>query len=70
MEYIQETKTNIDLEKKGSSANISETTTTSIDSNPIQEATTWKINDRGNVELVAQSPNVARINSDCPVSYR
>ncbi|MDJ0649218.1 MAG: filamentous hemagglutinin N-terminal domain-containing protein [Xenococcaceae cyanobacterium MO_188.B19] len=68
VEYIQETKTNIDLEKKGSSANISETTTTSIDSNPIQEATTWKINDRGNVELVAQSPNVARINSDCPMS--
>ncbi|MDJ0743892.1 MAG: filamentous hemagglutinin N-terminal domain-containing protein [Xenococcaceae cyanobacterium MO_167.B27] len=36
--------------------------------NSLQEATTWIINDRGNVELVAQSPNTPMLVPDCPHS--
>ena len=36
--------------------------------NSLQEATTWIINDRGNVELVAQSPNTPMLVPECPHS--
>ena len=40
----------------------------SEDSKRIQEATTWKINERGNVELVAESFNVSIADFGCPLS--
>ena len=34
-----------------------------------QEATTWIVNDRGNVELVAESSNVPMSASECPMDF-
>ena len=61
VEYIQKT-TKTEPNKTLMSPIVPE-----IKNNSLQEATTWIVNDRGNVELVAQSPNVPMIASECPI---
>ena len=67
VDYIQETKANAELERQVTSPDTLQTSPKTEDSKSIQEATSWKLNDRGNIELVAQSANVPRLNSDCPI---
>ena len=62
VEYIQKTTTT----KTESKKTVMSPIVPEIKNNSLQEATTWIVNDRGNVELVAQSPNVPMIASECP----
>lgn len=72
VEYIQKKELENTLalpvvpEIKDNSPTPSEDTETKL----IQEATTWKINDRGNIELVAQSPVLTSLQQECPLSNK
>ncbi len=55
-------------EGKNNESNPNNIVSESKDSNRIEEATTWEINERGNVELVAQSANVSIADFSCPLS--